>query len=636
MDAQQFLAEFRHIISAPEGVQRVRELILQLAICGRLTQRVMNDTPATVLLAENQAAQMDLLSKKEMKRQYAPAVVAMNDSPWTLPEGWLWCRLGQVTNYGEAPKVEYTDVDTDTWVLELEDIEKSTSTLLRRVRAKDRKFQSTKNRFKKGAILYGKLRPYLDKVIIADESGVCTTEICPITFFVGIEAPYLRWYLKSPFFVSYASNATHGMNLPRLGTDAAREALFAFPPKQEQTSIINKVDELMALCDKLEAQREDRKKLHSLTRTSVLDALVDNDNSRELKGAWHRVKGNTSFLFKEPADTDYLRTVILKLASLGRLEDYRDGDSEAAELLDGIIKVQRIEFRNRERKELQALPGPVAIDRHHIQLSLGRIAKIISGQHLAPGEYNMSGDGIPYITGPAEFGVHFPEPTKWTNEKRAVAKKEDILLTVKGSGIGKTSICNADELAISRQLMAVRALGELNTEYLAICLDAAKSTFQNQKTGIAIPGIGREDVLTLELILPSREEQKRIIGKTKTLLDMCEKLALRLTSAQRVASSLAVAAVAAITGIRTEEEEKLKVPITQLVSKLRIGDIPTTKEQAPLASILVHHNNEMEARDLWQRYGGEIDAFYQQLKIEVEKGWIVEPNLAEMREAEAG
>lgn len=80
----------------------------------------------------------------------------------------------------------------------------------------------------------------------------------------------------------------------------------------------------------------------------------------------------------------------------------------------------------------------------------------------------------------------------------------------------------------------------------------------------------------------------------------------------------------------------MKIPKTQLISKLRIGISPTNKDQALLAAILVHHNNEMDAHDLWQRYGGEIDAFYRQLKIEVEKGWILEPEEAEMREVEAG
>src|SRR5690606_2405757 len=144
------------------------------------------------------------LAKKALKRQPDPSAVESNDHPWSLPPGWAWSRLGYVTNYGDAPKVEFDDVSEDTWVLELDDVEKGTSRLLAKVFARDRKFKSTKNGFPAGAVLYGKLRPYLDKVLIADSPGVCTTEISPISFFDQINAGYLRWYLKSPYFIAYA------------------------------------------------------------------------------------------------------------------------------------------------------------------------------------------------------------------------------------------------------------------------------------------------------------------------------------------------------------------------------------------------------------------------------------------------
>lgn len=216
---------------------------------------------ADLLIEKNRLRRKTLIARKELKRQLDPTAVSRGDPPWALPDGWVWTRLGYVTNYGDAPKVEFDDVGEDTWVLELEDIERSTSRLLARVLARDRRFKSTKNGFPAGAVLYGKLRPYLDKVLIADSPGVCTTEISPISFFEHIEAGYLRWYLKSPYFISFADGSTYGMNLPRLATDDAREALFPFPPKQEQSRIVAKIDELMALCDQLEKQQQERRNL---------------------------------------------------------------------------------------------------------------------------------------------------------------------------------------------------------------------------------------------------------------------------------------------------------------------------------------------------------------------------------------
>jgi type I restriction enzyme S subunit len=313
MDAQQFLAGFGHIANAPGGIQQLRELILQLAITGDLIKRVEQDTPASELFEQNQNALARHFVEKQMKRQHPTSPFGVKDFPWALPESWIWCRLGQVTNYGQAPKADYADLTDDTWVLELEDIEKTSSKLLQRVRAKDRKFQSTKNGFPCGAVLYGKLRPYLDKILIADEPGVCTTEIIPISFFHGIDATYLRWYLKSPYFVSYASNSTHGMNLPRMGTDAAREAFFPFPPKQEQDRIVIKVDELMALCDKLETQQHDREKLSDITAITVFDSLSNAQSPVELLSAWSNLNAEANLLLNSESAIQALRKLFLIL-----------------------------------------------------------------------------------------------------------------------------------------------------------------------------------------------------------------------------------------------------------------------------------------------------------------------------------
>ncbi len=79
----------------------------------------------------------------------------------------------------------------------------------------------------------------------------------------------------------------------------------------------------------------------------------------------------------------------------------------------------------------------------------------------------------------------------------------------------------------------------------------------------------------------------------------------------------------------------MKAPQTELIAPLRLGTAPDIKAQAPLATTLARHNGEMSAKDLWQRFGGEIDAFYAQLKTEVARGWILEPTPAEMREKPA-
>jgi len=129
------------------------------------------------------------------------------------------------------------------------------------------------------------------------------------------------------------------------------------------------------------------------------------------------------------------------------------------------------------------------------------------------------------------------------------------------------------------------------------------------------------------------EEQTRILVAARQLTLSLASLKDRLTTTNRCANVFATAAIASITGIAIEQkEETMKAPQTELVAPLRLGTAPNIKAQAPLATILARHNNEMPAKDLWQRFGGEIDAFYSQLKTEVAHGWVLEPAVAEMRE----
>jgi type I restriction enzyme, S subunit len=126
--------------------------------------------------------------------------------------------------------------------------------------------------------------------------------------------------------------------------------------------------------------------------------------------------------------------------------------------------------------------------------------------------------------------------------------------------------------------------------------------------------ISQDKLRSITIPLPPLEDQQRVLKKVETLMRIIDVLEAQLNKAQVVSEKVAAATVAALTGISIEKEEEASV-----------------KAQAPLATLLVRHNGEMSARDLWQRFGGEIDAFYAQLKTEVAHGWITEPPVAEVR-----
>jgi type I restriction enzyme S subunit len=136
------------------------------------------------------------------------------------------------------------------------------------------------------------------------------------------------------------------------------------------------------------------------------------------------------------------------------------------------------------------------------------------------------------------------------------------------------------------------------------------------------------------LPIPPVEEQQRVLDKLAGMIDLCDEWRLQLERLRDLASLLAVATVSTLTGITiyNEEEHDVKAPQTELISPLRLATTPGVNAQAPLATLLIRHQGDMSARDLWQRFGGEIDAFYAQLKTEVMHGWIAEPEVAQVRE----
>ena len=148
------------------------------------------------------------------------------DVPFTIPLKWKWATIGDSLQYGSSEQVNGQSIPRNAWVLDLEDIEKESGRLL--IKKRNISNRSNKAKFKKGDVLYGKLRPYLNKCIIADEAGFSTTEIVAIRPKEGnykFDAEYLKAFLMSPFFVNYANQASYGVKMPRLGT---KEGVWKF------------------------------------------------------------------------------------------------------------------------------------------------------------------------------------------------------------------------------------------------------------------------------------------------------------------------------------------------------------------------------------------------------------------------
>ena len=245
-------------------------------------------------------------------------VVSLEDEiPFEIPDSWEWVRLGIISTYAETKeKINAQNADPSIWGLDLEDIEKGGRLLCKKL-VSERKAIGDKTLFFRGDILYSKLRPYLLKILVADDDGICTPEIVPFKMYGGINPEYIVFYLQSPYVDNYINSITYGVKMPRVGTETMVNLLVPLPPLNEQNRIVNKIKEVIP----------------AVTEYEKAIAQID----------------NLSSTFPEQ-----LKKSILQWAVQGKLVPQDENDEPADELLKHI----------RAEKEALIKAGKIKRDKH--------------------------------------------------------------------------------------------------------------------------------------------------------------------------------------------------------------------------------------------------------------------------------
>ena len=231
--------------------KKLRQKILDLAIHGKLVPQDPNDEPASVLLERIKAEKERLIKegkiKKSKKSTKASDTPHYENVPFEVPSSWVWTTLGEISNYGECNNVSVDSITDDDWVLELEDLEKDTAKIIQTLSISKRSIKGVRHRFNKGDILYSKLRTYLNKVLVAPQSGYCTTEIMPFNSYCNVSSYYLNHVLRSAYFLDYTQQCGYGVKMPRLSTTDACNGMIPLPPLAEQKRIVKEY----YWCDKI-------------------------------------------------------------------------------------------------------------------------------------------------------------------------------------------------------------------------------------------------------------------------------------------------------------------------------------------------------------------------------------------------
>jgi len=643
MNPEQFLANFGHVTNAPEGIDRLREMIYNLAVTGALSEQRRDEGDGHSLLKEIIAKKQALSDAGAYKR--SPKLEnlrdAYNENLPNIPSSWAWSRLVEVGQI--SPKNEADDAAIASFASMSAISEMHSSA----VASEDKRWGNIKKgytHFANGDVVLAKITPCFENgkaAVMANLTngiGAGTTELHVVRPITGVIEPgYIYVFIRSPYFKIFGEGHMTGTaGQKRLPTEYFATRPFPLPPLAEQGRIVAKVDELMALCDQLEAQQEERaRRFPVLSRTC------------HARFAETPIPANLNRIFDETGSVspDDLRRTILTLAVQGDLVPQNPKDETAAQLFERV-KAER-ELYAEENRFRTSQENPIDESAQLALPSTWRWARMSSlfnavtdGDHLPPPK---SSEGIAFLTignistGKLNFeGCRFVPRAYY--EKLATFRQplpSDLLYTVVGATYGRPALVETERpFCVQRHIAILKPTKSMDVNFLLLVLQSPFVYDQATKsiTGTAQPTIPLNALRNFLLPLPPLAEQRRIVAKVKELIAMVDYLEERQQERDRLANAFAKSCVASFTGTaQLERPDKMKAPKTQLVSVVTLGKKPKPDTQAPLAMLLSQNKGTLSAKSLWQQSGLTIDAFYQQLKTEIAQGWITPPAEAEMR-----
>ena len=346
MNLKTFFKHFDTLAEAPNGIQRLRELILDMAVRGKLVPQDPEDEPAEKILRRVQNKKKKLIALGEVPKPQKIAKDLNKEAPFILPSGWIWTCLDDVSSYiqrGKSPK--YNDFGK-VYVISQKCIQWKGFDLSKARYIQDNTISSCgKERFLvPGDVLWNSTgtgtvgrvcalpETFTDKTMVADSH---VTVIRPIECY----SRFIYCWLASPFIQETIEDKTSGTTKQQeLNTSTVRLEPVPLPPLAEQKRIVAKVDELMALCDALEAAQQTRNTLRQKLRASALDGLMNAPNNTDLETAWAFVRDNWGLMCDRPEDVEGLRQGVLQMSVRGKLEPQASSDESAHQLLDKIRK----------------------------------------------------------------------------------------------------------------------------------------------------------------------------------------------------------------------------------------------------------------------------------------------------------
>jgi len=562
---------FEVMADAPDGIKRLRELILKLAVQGKLVPQDPNDEPASILLGKIAKEKEKLIKEGKINKGKELSSVTDDEKPYELPNGWEWVRLGVISSYvqrGKGPKyVEksmYPVISQKCIQWSGFDISKArfidpdslaTYEDIRFLRTGDLLWNST------GTGTVGRVN-YYDADSERFRKVVADSHVTVIRC-LFVNSRFLATWISCPIVQNEIEGMAAGStNQIELNTSTVVSHPVPLPPLAEQKRIVEKVDRLMALCDKLEEARKKKEERRVEMNASALDRLMNASDSEEFDSACSRVRDNFHLLYDRPETVKKLRAAILQLAVQGKLVPQDPNDEPASLLLEKIAKEKAKLIKEGKIRQGKELP-PVTDDEKPYELPQGwewvRIGSISSYVQRGKGPKYVEKSIYPVISQKcvqwSGFDIskaRFIDPDSISSyEDIRFLKPGDLLWNSTGTGtVGRVNVYDMGDVIFKKivadsHVTVVRPLFT-NSKYVALWISSP--IVQNEIEGMAAGSTNQVELNISTVVfhllpLPPLAEQKRIVEKVDRLMALCDKLETALTTSRDKAASLAASIV---------------------------------------------------------------------------------------------
>ncbi|OCP58370.1 hypothetical protein AKH05_11375 [Vibrio parahaemolyticus] len=533
------------------GVKKLRELILELAVRGKLVPQDPNDEPASVLLERIAAEKAKLVKEKIIRESKSLPMVSRKEQPFVLPKGWVWERLGNVgigatgktpsTKQpiffeGSIPFIGPGQINQNGEILAPEKF-LSCDGLLNSTEAIE------------GDILMVCIGGSIGKTAIARQTVGFNQQINAIRA-LQMPSAYLYTSLSTDSFLQELLKKATGSATPIINRRKWEELLVPIAPLDEQHRIVAKVDELMALCDQLEQQTEASIEAHQVLVTTLLDTLTNSADANELMQNWTRISEHFDTLFTTEESIDQLKQTILQLAVMGKLVPQDPNDEPAAKLLKRIAEEKAQLVKEKKIKKQKALP-PISEDEKPFELPngwvwerLGNYSYVFAGNAFKSGDFNNeAGTKVIKITNAGVYSFietndFLPSEFSEAYYQYQVLEGDLILALTRpyiSSGL-KVSVCpsNYNKSLLNQRVAAIRTLDSTGFTFLFLQSPVVLSHYQQRFGGSGLqPNLKMSDVTDLFMAVPPKNEQLNIVRKVHELFALCDQLRLRLRGSQK-------------------------------------------------------------------------------------------------------